>query len=98
MTEALAKENWNRVLDDLQNHVGKDAYKLWLRHTLVVKLEPAIVEIGVPSLAVSDWLEEKFSADIIESIDRVVGYRPSTIKYSVNGHLFRQFRKHEENA
>ncbi|MEE9312819.1 MAG: chromosomal replication initiator protein DnaA [Planctomycetota bacterium] len=98
MTEALAKENWIRVLGDLQDHVGDDAFTLWLRHTLVVKLEPNIVEIGVQSLAASDWLEETFSTDILDSINRVVGFRPSKIKFSVNGHLFRQLRKHEENA
>ncbi|MBX3474653.1 MAG: chromosomal replication initiator protein DnaA [Planctomycetes bacterium] len=98
MSELLAKEHWNRVLGDLQGHVGEEVFNLWLRNTLIVRLEPAIVEVGVPNLVVSDWLRSQYSAQILESVSRVVGFRPREIKYSVNGHLFRQLRKQEETA
>lgn len=98
MTEALAKKNWTRILDDLQEHVGDEVFNLWLRNTLVVKLGPTLVEVGVPNLVISDWLRDQFTDQISDSINRVVGFRPTSIKYSVNGHLFRQLRKHEENA
>lgn len=98
MTELLAKEHWNRVLADLQGHVGEEVFNLWLRNTLIVRLEPTMIEVGVPNLVVSDWLKSQFSRDILDSVNRVVGFRPHEIKYSVNGHLFRQLRKQEETA
>ncbi len=98
MTEALAKEQWSKVLNSLQERVGEEAFSLWLRNTLVVRLDAELVEIGVPNLVVSDWLDSQYSAAILDSIEGVVSYRPRAIKYSVNGHLFRQLRKHEAQA
>lgn len=98
MTELLAKEHWNKVLTDLQEHVGEEVFNLWLRNTLIVRLEPELIEVGVPNLVVSDWLKSQFTGEILDSVNRVVGFRPGDIKYSVNGHLFRQLRKQEETA
>ena len=98
MTETLAKEHWNKVLNDLQDHVGEEVFNLWLRNTLIVRLEPELIEVGVPNLVVSDWLKSQFTDEILSSVNRVVGFRPGDIKYSVNGHLFRQLRKQEETA
>ncbi|MCC6465251.1 MAG: chromosomal replication initiator protein DnaA [Planctomycetes bacterium] len=96
MTETLAKEHWSKVLLDLQEHVGEEVFTLWLRNTLIVRLEPEQIEVGVPNLAVSDWLKDQYSDAILRSVERVAGYRPREIRYSVNGHLFRQLRKQEE--
>lgn len=98
MTETLAREQWGRILTDLQGHVGEEVFNLWLRNTLIVRLEPTLIEVGVPNLVVSDWLKSQYSTQILSSVQRVVGFRPSDIKYSVNGHLFRQMRKQEETA
>jgi len=98
VTETLAKEHWNRVLSDLQGHVGEEVFNLWLRNTLIVRLEPELIEVGVPNLVVSDWLKSQYTRQILESVNRVVGFRPHEVKYSVNGHLFRQLRKQEEAA
>jgi len=98
VTEILAKEHWIKVLSDLQGHVGEEVFNLWLRNTLIVRLEPEIIEVGVPNLVVSDWLRSQYTGEILESVNRVVGFRPHEIKYSVNGHLFRQMRKQEETA
>jgi chromosomal replication initiator protein len=98
LTETLAKEHWNKVLTDLQDHVGEEVFNLWLRNTLIVRLEPELIEVGVPNLVVSDWLRSQYTGEILDSVNRVVGYRPGDIKYSVNGHLFRQLRKSEDTA
>ena len=98
MTETLVKENWNKVLQDLQERVGQDAFTMWLRNTLVVRLQAEVVEVGVPNLVVSDWLKAKFSEQILSSVERVVGFRPEQVRFSVNGHLFRQLRRHEAKA
>jgi chromosomal replication initiator protein len=98
VTEAVAKEHWNKVLNDLQEHVGEEVFNLWLRNTLIVRLEPGIIEVGVPNLVVSDWLKSQYSKNILDSVNRVMGFRPDDIKYSVNGHLFRKLRRQEESA
>ncbi len=98
MTETLVKENWGKVLGDLQQRVGDEVFQLWLRNTLVVRLEPEIIEIGVPNLIASEWLESRFSGDILTSVERVIGFKPRAIRFSVNGHLFRELRKQELHA
>jgi chromosomal replication initiator protein len=98
VSETLAKEHWSKVLTQLQQVVGDEVFTLWLRNTLVVRLEPDNLEVGVPNLVIADWLTNQYSAQILDSVERVVGYRPQRIKFSVNGHLFRQLRKEEEQA
>ncbi len=98
MTETLVKESWGRVLGDLQQRVGDEVFNLWLRHTLVVKLEPEIIEVGVANMTAGEWLDAKFAADILSSVERVVGFRPRQIRFSVNGHLFRELRRQEAQA
>lgn len=94
----LVKENWGRVLGDLQQRVGDEAFNLWLRHTLVVKLEPGLIEVGVANITAGEWLKAKFAGDILSSVERIVGFRPREIRFSVNGHLFRELRRHEAQA
>lgn len=94
----LVKENWGRVLGDLQQRVGDEAFNLWLRHTLVVKLEPELLEVGVANMMAGEWLEAKFSSEILNSVERIAGFRPRKIRFSVNGHLFRELRRQEAQA
>jgi chromosomal replication initiator protein len=98
VSEVLGKQHWTKVLEMLQTVVGDEVFKLWLRNTLVVRLEPENLEIGVPNLVIADWVEKQYSGQILDSVERVVGFRPASIKFSVNGHLFRQLRKEEEQA
>lgn len=98
VTEAIAKEQWGRILVDLQERVGEEVFTLWLRKTLIVRLDPELVEIGVPNLVVSDWLKGQYTNDILQSVERVSGFRPRDIRFSVNGHLFREMRQHEASA
>lgn len=98
VTEALAKEQWSRILVDLQERVGEEVFTLWLRKTLIVRLDPNLVEIGVPNLVVSEWLKGQFTDHILQSIERVSGFRPKDIRFPVNGHLFREMREHEAKA
>lgn len=95
MSETLAKTQWKQVLSDLKDRVGKESWQLWFQNTLIIRLDPEIAEIGVPNLVVSDWMRDQYSNDILASIERVLGFRPKVLKVSVNGHLFRQMRKHE---
>ncbi|KAA0217565.1 chromosomal replication initiator protein DnaA [bacterium] len=98
VTDLLVKESWSRVLADLQQHVGDDHFNLWLRHTLVVRMEPELVEVGVPNLAAGEWIERRFGEDILKSVERVAGFRPRGLRFTVNGHLFRELRKQEQLA
>lgn len=92
----LVKENWGRVLGDLQQRVGDEAFNLWLRH--VVKLKPELLEVGVANMMAGEWLDAKFSGEILSSVERIVGFRPRKVRFSVNGHLFRELRRQEAQA
>jgi chromosomal replication initiator protein len=96
--ETLAKDGWAKVLTDLEQRVGEEVFNLWLRNTLILRLEPELAEVGVPNLVVADWLEKRYSAQIAESVQRVAGFLPRRVKFSVNGHLFKQLRLQEEQA
>lgn len=98
VTEMLVKETWGRVLGDLQQRVGDEAFNLWLRHTLVVKLEAEVLEVGVANITAGEWLNAKFNIEILNSVERVAGFRPREIRFTVNGHLFRELRRQEAQA
>lgn len=95
VTHAVVKEAWEKVQAELERTIGEQNFHLYLKNTLIVQLNPDIAEIGVPNLTIADFVEDRFANDIMASIERVQGYRPATLKFSINGHLFRRLRERE---
>jgi chromosomal replication initiator protein len=51
---------WDRVLSDLQNHLGESAFKVWFNHFQPISFENYVLKIEVSSKFVKSWLEQKY--------------------------------------
>lgn len=98
VTQGSVKEHWKSIQEELERQVGEESFSLYLRNTLVVHLDPQLAEIGVPNLLLADYLQERFSGQVRQAIKDTLGFAPETVKFTVNGHLFRRMRDSQREA
>ena len=87
----ICTEKWQGCLFVLKNRIGADRFNLWFKSVELVELEKSKVVIGVPSAFIAEWLEAKFSQDIVESIYEATGDRVE-VGFRVIGSLFSKLR------
>ena len=89
---------WSQVQEELRFQLAKRTYDMWLKNTSVVSADGSTFRIGVPSKLAKDWLEDRFSGLIQETLQAVTGaevdvdfvispsgHRPSPRKHSASG-------------
>jgi chromosomal replication initiator protein len=64
---------WSQVQEELRFQLAKRTYDMWLKNTSVVSTDGATFRIGVPSKLAKDWLEDRFSGLIQETLQAVTG-------------------------
>ncbi len=64
---------WSQVQEELRFQLAKRTYDMWLKNTSVVEADGSIFRIGVPSKLAKDWLEDRFSGLIQETLQAVTG-------------------------
>ena len=64
---------WSQVQEELRFQLAKRTYDMWLKNTSVVSADGSIFRIGVPSKLAKDWLEDRFSGLIQETLQAVTG-------------------------
>src|SRR5256712_1393573 len=64
---------WSQVQEELRFQLAKRTYDMWLKNTSVVPADGATFRIGVPSKLAKDWLEDRFSGLIQETLQAVTG-------------------------
>ncbi|TME69980.1 MAG: chromosomal replication initiator protein DnaA [Chloroflexi bacterium] len=64
---------WSQVQEELRFQLAKRTYDMWLKNTSVVSADGATFRIGVPSKLAKDWLEDRFSGLIQETLQAVTG-------------------------
>lgn len=98
VTQVATREDWKRVQPKLSERVGQDVFELYFRNTVILQLEPELVEIGVGSAMVAEYLSEKYQGAVVDSIEGTLGFKPGKVKFSINGHLFRRMREIQRNG
>jgi chromosomal replication initiator protein len=89
---------WSQVQEELRFQLAKRTYDMWLKNTSVVSADGNTFRIGVPSKLAKDWLEDRFSGLIQETLQAVTGaevdidfvispptHRPLPLVVDVNG-------------
>jgi len=66
---------WSQVQEELRFQLAKRTYDMWLKNTSVVSADGGTFRIGVPSKLAKDWLEDRFSGLIQETLQAVTGPR-----------------------
>src|SRR5260370_22650264 len=73
MRELKEDQIWSQVQEELRFQLAKRTYDMWLKNTSVVSADGNTFKIGVPSKLAKDWLEDRFSGLIQETLQAVTG-------------------------
>ncbi len=64
---------WTAVQEELRFQLAKPSYETWLKNAQLVSADGGTFRIGVPSKLAKDWLEDRFSGLIQETLQAVTG-------------------------
>lgn len=98
MTQVATREDWKRVQPGLSKRVGAEEFDLFFKNTVILQLDPELVDIGVGSAMMAEFLKDSYESAVAQCIEDALGYRPQKIKFSINGHLFRKMRQNQAGA
>lgn len=85
------KKLWDDALVNIELSITAANFKTWFRDTHIVSLEDGTVTLGVPSVFVRDWVQDKFQALILKTLRELTPHARS-IEYAV---VQRSDRRHE---
>jgi chromosomal replication initiator protein len=78
-----AKQVWQAALGELQVKVPGPSFQTWLKNTSIASFEEGkSVAIAVPSNFAKEWLEKRYSRQIAETLQNVLGY-PVEVRFEV---------------
>src|SRR5438445_4492798 len=63
---------WQAAQEELRFQLSKPSYETWLKNASLVSRERNAFRIGVPTKLAKDWLEDRYSAVIKESLSAIV--------------------------
>lgn len=69
--------SWERVLQDLSEHVNRPSFESWIKTARPISLEGSNVTIGTTSRFAKHWLESKHLDKIRELLTPLLGFEPS---------------------
>ena len=76
------KQLWNDALVKIELGITTANFKTWFRDTHVISLEDGTALIGVPSVFVKDWLQDKFNTMILKTLRELTPHVRS-VEYTV---------------
>jgi len=88
---------WGKVLEDIRKEVGETRYNLWFKNTVAISSRDNVIEVGTPSAFLAEWLETHYMR-VMARIASAHAGRAVSIRFVVDGNLFRGQRKQEEQA
>jgi chromosomal replication initiator protein len=87
------KQLWDDALVKIELSITPANFKTWFRDTHIISLEDGTLTIGVPSVFVRDWLQDKFQSMILKTLRELTPYVRS-LEYAV---VQRSDRRGESN-
>ena len=76
------KQLWDDALVNIELGITPANFKTWFRDTHIVSLEGGTVTLGVPSVFVRDWLQDKFQSMILRVL-RNTSSHVRSVEYAV---------------
>ncbi|WP_207669918.1 chromosomal replication initiator protein DnaA [Thermaerobacter sp. FW80] len=74
MVKGELAEVWTEALQLIERRLTRPSYEAWLRNTRPVSLEGDRLVLAVPNQFARDWVLERCSGAIVDSLRRVVGH------------------------
>ncbi len=67
-----AEQIWQAAQEELRFQVSRPSYETWLKNAALLSLENNAFRIGVPTKLAKDWLEDRYSALIKETLSAIM--------------------------
>jgi chromosomal replication initiator protein len=67
-----SEQIWQAAQEELRFQLSKPSYETWLKNASLVGRERNAFKIGVPTKLAKDWLEDRYSAMIKETLSAIV--------------------------
>jgi chromosomal replication initiator protein len=68
------KQIWQAALGELQIQMSRPDYATWLKDTCLISHEDGVFVIGVSTPFAKEWLENRLSTPIRQTLTRILGY------------------------
>lgn len=88
------KQLWDDALVRIELAITPANFKTWFRDTRIVSLEDGTITLGVPSVFVRDWLQDKFQSMVLRVLRESAPY-VRNIEYTV---IARSEKRQESRA
>lgn len=75
---------WQAILGDLEIQLSKANFNTWFKNTSIIEKSEDTITVGVPSLFVKSWINNKFHADILKSL-KTIEPEIKHVKYQLLG-------------
>jgi chromosomal replication initiator protein len=82
MEQIDVKQLWDDALVTIELSITPANFKTWFRDTHIVGFEDGTITLGVPSVFVRDWLQDKFQTMILKTLRDLTPYVRS-VEYAV---------------
>lgn len=82
MPPATSEELWKTVLNEMEVALSRAHFTTWFKNTTIVSRDQNSVTVSVPNGFVKEWLENKYSKQILHSI-RKLSNEVREVKYIV---------------
>jgi chromosomal replication initiator protein len=70
--EGSAENIWQAAQEEWKFQIAKPSYEAWLKNTNLISLDGSTFHVGVPTKLAKDWLEDRYSAIIKETLSAIM--------------------------
>jgi hypothetical protein len=78
-----ADQVWSDALSHFENVLPRETFDTWLLNTEAIRFEEDLLEIGVPSKYIQDWLEARLLSVLRQTLTGIVGH-PIDVRFIVH--------------
>ncbi len=72
MQESSSENIWQAAQEEWRFQIAKPSYEAWLKNANLIALDGKTFHIGVPTKLAKDWLEDRYSAIIKETLGAIM--------------------------
>lgn len=74
---------WQAVLGELELSLSKANFTTWFKGTFIIAYDDKKILIGVPNAFTKNWLEKKYSSDILKALRNITDFNIKEIDFKV---------------
>ncbi|MCR4317727.1 MAG: chromosomal replication initiator protein DnaA [Planctomycetes bacterium] len=88
---------WSDTLEKVRAEIGDTVFNMWLRNTVLIRLDDEVLELGVPTTFARVYIAGKLAGVISKHLYATAKKKP-LLRMSINGHLHKKIREAQAGA